>query len=82
MVPGRIKTKHPAIEHVGQPGKWMPISALAVNFGKGPDDALRGEAAIHEPIGRDVIRIVVVDEIVRTHRRIEQQRAQQQRPAD
>src|SRR6476619_2159991 len=50
------------VEHVGEPGEGEPVGP--VGRGKGPADAFGGETGTDVRVGGDVVRVVVVDEVV------------------
>ena len=59
MAAGR-KSIELAVEHVRQPGQWMPESRLAVR--ERPADTGCGETCLHMPIGCHIHVVVEVDE--------------------
>src|SRR5688572_2064419 len=56
-----INSKQFAIEHMGQPGQWMPVSHEPGR--KGPLDPLNRKPAMHDFVLHHVIRIVEVREL-------------------
>src|SRR5260221_5016448 len=60
----------------------MPIGGLSVEISKRPLDAIQRQPLLHLRITGDVIRIVVISEIVPGHAREDSRREQQQRKQD
>lgn len=54
------ETEQLDIEHVRQPGQWVPIAVMECR--ESPADVFPGHAALNDLIGTDVSRIVVVYE--------------------
>ena len=62
MVPLRIKSINLAIEHVREPGQWMPI--VGMKMGEGPNNPAAGQASYNLRIFVDVDIVIEVYEIV------------------
>ena len=64
----RVRPKDLAVQHVREPGERMPITG--VTAGKCPRNIFQIQAAQDVRIGSDIIRIIVINEIVPTHRQV------------
>ena len=62
VMPARVQAEELAIEHVREPGERMPVGGPRGH--KRPPDVLRRQSAPHMRIFRDVILVVLGDEIV------------------
>ena len=58
MVFAGIHPKKLAIQHVRNPGNWMPVERIGVR--KSPLDVFPEQSALDHRVLRDVIRIVVI----------------------
>ena len=76
----RLESPQFDIKHVRHPCQWVPITGVRV--GECPYHVLPGETAKNMRIVGHVFVIVIVDEIVVPHRRINRQSAETQRQAD
>jgi hypothetical protein len=63
MMSARIRAELLIIEHVRHPSHRMPIGGLA-GAGKSPSDALPRQPLLHLCIERDVVWVVIVEEII------------------
>ena len=61
MSPG-VQTEPLTIQHVGQPGQWMPIAANRAAHR--PFDVFPCQSRLHMRIPRDITRIIVENKIV------------------
>ena len=58
---GGVAAEHLPAQHVGDPGKRVPIVMFS---GEGPNHALPGKSGLHLGVVGQIARIVVVDEAV------------------
>ena len=67
VVPAGLETEELAVEHVRHPGDGMPVRLLAMHILEGPLQARRGQSLLHDRVGRDVVGVVVIDEVKTRH---------------
>src|SRR5689334_20626918 len=60
-----IESEQLAIEHMRNPGDWMPVSRFPMQTAEGPLDPLARQARLNMGVAGDVVRVVVINELVR-----------------
>src|SRR5436309_10870754 len=72
MMPRRIETEDLAVEHVRHPRQRMPVRGVARD--EGPEHVRGRETAPHVKVLRDVLAVVVIDEVAAEEARIGERR--------
>jgi len=62
VVRTRMQTEQVAVRHVGKPRQGMPVVSL--RGGEGAGDVLHSKPPLHPRILGDILRIIIVDEVV------------------
>src|SRR6266403_5471419 len=62
MVRPGLQPEPLAVEHVGNPGQWVPIGGIAAS--EGPDGPFPGQPAFYVVVSRHIRQVVPVEEIV------------------
>jgi len=62
MVPRRIQAEQFHVEHMGQPGKGMPVGGM--KRGDGPEKPFERQALVNHHVGRYIHVIIEVDEVI------------------
>src|ERR1700690_3000740 len=66
MVAHRVQVEQLDVEHVGKPGKRMPVTGMKGR--EGPDEPLQRQPLADYHVRGDIIGVVVIDEPIMQHR--------------
>ena len=72
MMPGRMILEKLIVQHVGHPGERMPVARISDI--EGPGKALRGQTCLHVRVLGHVDIVIVVDEAISEHGRVDGKR--------
>src|SRR4051812_31765577 len=63
VVASRCLPEELAIQHVAQPGNWVPVCCIAVRSSKSPGNPVACQTGQNMSILKNIIRVIVRDEI-------------------